>query len=163
MKILTIFLLFCLPVAVFSQADFEKKAVMKPIVQLFEAMQKADSTLLRAAFTKQVTMASIGLNKTGKTIITHESSLDDFAKAIATPHPEVYNEMIWDEKILIDGSFAQVWVNYAFYLGKNFSHCGVDAFHLLKGEDGTWKIFHLADTRKKKGCDVPEKISSMFK
>jgi hypothetical protein len=108
-------------------------------------------------------MARVGRNKSGKPFIKFESSLDGFAKSIGTPHPETYNEMIWDEKIEIDGNLAQVWTSYAFYVGKKFSHCGVDAFHLTKGEDGEWKIFHLADTGQSEGCNIPTKISDQFK
>jgi len=56
-----------------------------------------------------------------------------------------------------------VWASYAFYLGKKFNHCGVDAFHLVKSEDGEWKIFHLADTGQKEGCNIPKKIGNQFK
>jgi len=147
----------------FAQLTSEQEAVLKPIKQLFEGMQKGDSAMVRKTFTKQVTMATIGTNKEGKSFISRESSLDGFLKQIGSPHTDAYNEMIWDEKILIDGNFAQVWVNYAFYLGKVFHHCGVDAFHLVKGNDGFWKIFHLADTRQVNGCQVPQKISDQFK
>ena len=71
--------------------------------------------------------------------------------------------MIWDTKIQIDGNMAQAWAPYAFYVGKKFSHCGVDAFQLFKSTDGVWRIFHLADTRQKDGCNVPKKISEQFK
>ncbi|GHN01533.1 hypothetical protein WSM22_30220 [Cytophagales bacterium WSM2-2] len=147
----------------FAQSSPENEAIMKPVKQLFEGMQKGDSALLHSAFTKQVTMATIGTDKNGKQFLRRESSLKDFLTAVGTPHPEVWNEMIWDEKIQIDGNFAQVWTSYAFYVGKKFSHCGVDAFHLVKEESGSWKIFHLADTRQSTGCKIPAKISDQFK
>jgi hypothetical protein len=46
-------------------------------------------------------------------------------------------------------------MNYAFFAGDTFSHCGVNAFQLFKGADG-WKIFHIADTRRREGCEMPE-------
>ena len=55
------------------------------------------------------------------------------------------------------GDFAQVWCDYAFYIGNTFSHCGVDAFQLHKQKDG-WKIFHLADTRRTENCTIPKSI-----
>lgn len=145
-----------------AQTATEKESVMKPVKMLFEGMQKGDSAIVHRAFSTPVTMATIGTDKNGKPLITHESSINAFLKAIGTPHQEVYNEMIWDEKISVDGNFAQVWAYYAFYLGKKFNHCGVDAFHLVKTEDGNWKIFHLADTRKKDGCSIPSKIGKQF-
>ena len=48
-------------------------------------------------------------------------------------------------------TLASVWVPYEFYLGDKFSHCGVDAFHLARFEDG-WKIIGLADTQRREGC-----------
>jgi hypothetical protein len=42
-------------------------------------------------------------------------------------------------------------MDYSFYLGDKFSHCGVDAFLLAR--DGTeWKVVSLADTRRRQGC-----------
>ena len=162
MKRIVVSLFFILAFgAIRAQSKAELDAVMTPVKMLFEGMQKADSGLVRKAFSKTVTMASIGTDKNGSPFIKHES-INDFIKAVGTPHAEVYNEMIWDEKILIDGNFAQVWTSYAFYLGKKFNHCGVDAFHLVKNASGDWKIFHLADTRQKEGCKVPEKITKQF-
>jgi hypothetical protein len=158
---ISIFLILIHFASSYAQSTAEN-AVMKPIKNLFEGMQKGDSSMVRGAFSKTVTMATIGTDKNGNPFIKHETSINDFLKAVGTPHAEVYNEMIWDEKILIDGNFAQVWTNYAFYLGKKFSHCGVDAFHLVKGNDGDWRIFHLADTRQKENCKIPSKISKQF-
>ncbi|MEK6783206.1 MAG: hypothetical protein AABY93_16010 [Bacteroidota bacterium] len=141
----------------------ERAEVMKPIDQLFNGMKLGDSSIVHATFTKKVSMATIGLSKDGKPSIRFESTLDEFLKAVGTPHPDVWNEVIWDTKIEIDGSLAQAWAPYAFYVGKKFSHCGVDAFQLFKGAEGTWKIFQLSDTRQKEGCQVPTKISEQFK
>jgi hypothetical protein len=125
-------------------------------------MQKGDSALAHAAFATEVTSATIRVDKEGKPLVQTESSMREFVKAIGTPHTDVWNEMIWDEKISVDVNFAQVWTSYAFYRGKKFSHCGVDAFHLVKLGDGNWKIFHLVDTRRKEGCKVPLTISKQF-
>ena len=160
-KTMVSFFLILTFVTTHAQTTAEQDAVMVPVKILFEGMQKSDSTLVRKAFSKTVTMASIGTYKNGSPFIKHES-INDFINTIGTPHTEVYNEMIWDEKILIDGNFAQVWTSYAFYLGKKFNHCGVDAFHLVKSSAGDWKIFHLADTRQKEGCKVPDKITKQF-
>jgi hypothetical protein len=145
-----------------AQTAAEKEAVMKPVKMLFEGMQKGDSTLARSAFAKKVTSARLGTDKNGKPFIQYESSIDGFIKAIGTPHKEAWNEVIWNEKIEIDGNLAQVWADFAFYLGKKLNHCGVDAFQLVKGEDGEWRIFHLADTGRTEGCKVPSSISKKF-
>lgn len=140
----------------------EGSAIMKPITTLFTGMNLGDSALVRSAFTEDVTMASISKDKAGKVVLRNESSISGFLKVVGTPHTEPWSEPIWDVRIEIDGDLAQVWTKYAFYLGKKFRHCGVDAFHLVK-QNGEWKIFHLADTRQTENCDVPQSISSQFK
>ena len=149
--------------AVLAQSAAERAAVMEPIHRLFEGMKLGDSSQVRSAFATEVTMATLGVDKTGKPFLRRETSIADFLKSIGTSHPQVYRELIWDEKIEIDGNFAQVWVDYAFYLGTKFNHCGVDAFQLLRGADGHWTIFHLADTRRAADCQIPEKISQQVK
>jgi hypothetical protein len=157
------FLVASLSLIAQTTRDTENVAVMLPINDLFKGMKEGDSSIVRQAFAKKLTMATISMDKDGKPGIRLESTLDGFLKAVGTPHPEVWSEMIWDPKIEIDGNLAQVWTPYAFYAGKKFSHCGVDAFQLFKGVDGTWKIFHLADTRQKEGCNIPKEISEQFK
>lgn len=146
-----------------AQVAEEKKSVEVTIQTLFTAMKKGDSALLRTAFAGEVTLATISLGKDGNPVLNREKGITNFMKAIGTPHPESYNEPIWNLKIEVDGRFAQVWCDYAFYVGNKFSHCGVDAFHLFKGSDGIWRIFHLADTRKKEGCTVPDSIAKQFR
>ncbi|MFM8849946.1 MAG: hypothetical protein ACKOE5_06090 [Cytophagales bacterium] len=146
-----------------AQVAEEKKSVEVTIQTLFTAMKKGDSALLRTAFAGEVTLATISLGKDGNPVLNREKGITNFMKAIGTPHPEPYNEPIWNLKIEVDGRFAQAWCDYAFYVGNKFSHCGVDAFHLFKGSDGIWRIFHLADTRKKEGCTVPDSIAKKFR
>jgi hypothetical protein len=136
--------------------------VKKVVETLFNAMQKGDSALARSTFASEVTTATIFRDKSGKTVVQREDGIGDFLKMIGTSHPDVWYEEIWNVKVQIDGDFAQLWCDYAFYLGKNFNHCGVDAFHLYKDTDG-WKIFHLADTRRKMPCEIPAEIQAKHK
>ena len=146
-----------------AQTSEEAAAIMKPITQLFTGMNLGDIALVHRSFAKTVSMVSIGKDKEGKLRVTHENSIDGFLKAIATPKPEPLSEPIWEVKMNVDGNFATVWAQYALYVGKRFNHCGVDAFSLVKEADGQWRIFHLADTRRKEGCTVPESVSQLFK
>lgn len=159
MKLLTItFVLLSLT----AMGQSETVAVMEPINRMFKGMSTGDSAMVHSAFGNRVTLISVAKDKAGKSSLFPEP-LQDFLNAVGTPHPESWNEPIWDTKVEVDGLFAQVWAKYAFYLGKKFSHCGVDAFHLYKTSDGQWKIFHLADTRQREGCVVPDAVKEQFK
>jgi len=140
----------------------ENEAIVKVVRRLFEGMEKGDSAIVSSTFAGDVTLATMRRNKENKGQIAHENSIDGFLKAVGTPHPEAWHEEIWNIKVQQDDNFAQVWCDYAFYVGKRFSHCGVDAFHLYKGDDG-WKIFHLADTRRSTPCTIPEEIQNRYK
>jgi hypothetical protein len=147
----------------FAASGQDTKKVMEPVNQLFEGMKKGDSALVRQAFNPSPNFFTVFVDgKTNKPVLKVDD-FNGFLKAIGTPHAEVWNEAIWSPKIEIDGNLAQVWVPYAFYVTNKFSHCGVDAFHLFKNEKGDWKIFHLADTRQKEGCNIPKEISNKYK
>lgn len=142
-----------LPSRALAQED-EEAAVMAVVEGLFDAMRAGDSTAMRAVLHPSATLASASV-KDGVPTLTREASLEGFVQAVGTPHEEVWDERIWDSEVRFDGTLATAWMKYAFYLGEEFSHCGVDTFQLFKGEDG-WKIFHIADTRRREGCDTPE-------
>jgi hypothetical protein len=155
-------LFFVMIAAIPTRAQTNPDEIKEVITRLFNGMEKGDSAKVHSVFAEQVTMATISRDKNNGPRMSHESSIDGFLKAVGSPHPEIYYEEIWNLKIQIDGDFAQAWCDYAFYIGNKFSHCGVDAFHLHKGKDG-WKIFHLADTRRKENCDIPSEIQAKHK
>jgi hypothetical protein len=134
--------------------ESEEAAVMAAVEAMFDAMRAGDSAAMRAVLHPTATGASVSVRE-GVPTLTREESLDGFVQAVGTPHEEVWDERIWDAEVRIDGNLATAWMKYAFYLGAEFSHCGVDAFQLFKGEDG-WKVFHIADTRRREGCEPPE-------
>ncbi|MTI40179.1 hypothetical protein [Fulvivirga lutimaris] len=164
MKYLSTLLLLCFAMTVSAQAKYdikkpftdEKLAVFETVVKLFDGMRAGDSSMVHSVFRDNPDIFTSSNNAEGK-LMLHRGELQKFLTAVGTPHDVIYDEPIWDVKIEIDGNLAMVWSPYAFYAGKNFSHCGVDAFLLNKDEEG-WKIFHLTDTRQKTGCNVPESI-----
>ncbi len=83
-----------------------------------------------------------------------EDAIDAFVAAVGTPHDEVWDERIWNVQVRVDGNLATAWMDYAFYLGERFSHCGVNAFQLFRGPEG-WRIIQIADTRRREGCQTP--------
>ena len=145
-----------------THAQSADEQILKPIQDLFHAMETSDTVLLRQAFYHDVALVTIPVGADGSiTALKRESSIDNFARAIGKPKPEPFHEPIYNVQINQDGNFAQVWASYAFYIGKNFHHCGVDTFQLLKTSAG-WKIFYLADTRQSQDCKIPEEVSRKY-
>jgi hypothetical protein len=137
-----------------APAGGEEQAVLAVVRRLFDAMRSGDSAAVRAVFQPGAQLVSVAVRNGAPAL--QVDSVTSFARAVGTPHAQVWDERIWNEKAFVDGNLAVVWTDYAFYLGDKFSHCGVDAFQLFRGADG-WKIFSLADTRRREGCQEPPK------
>jgi len=141
----------------------DEQLVMKPIHTLFNAMTTGDTAAIRGAFHPEAILFTVTKDaKSGEPALRKET-LIQFLTSVGKPHKEVYHELIWNEKVLIDGDFAQVWTDYGFYLNTTFNHCGVDAFQLIRNAKGAWLIYGLSDTRRKTGCDVPKEVEARIK
>ena len=125
-------------------------AVMRTVKQLFDGMRAGDSAMVRSAFDSNPRLVTT-MVRNGVPVLT-TGSVEDFIRAVGTPHAEVWDERISDEVVHIDGPLATVWMRYSFYAGSQFSHCGVNAFELFRRPDG-WRITSIADTRRRDRCD----------
>lgn len=126
------------------------EAIKQTINNVFTAMRKSDSTLLRSTFAKGIVFHGVSTQADGSSKLAVQNP-DSFIKTIGTPHKGVYDERISFADIKIDGALASVWAPYKFYLDDKFSHCGVDVFQLMNTNEG-WKIIYLVDTRRKDNC-----------
>ena len=159
MKYIFLFFFILCTTHLFAQ-ESKEQSVMQVVNRVFEAMRTNDSTMLKSCFTENATTYTLFRDQEGVAQL-REGSLQKFAEAVGKPKTDVWNEPIWNEKVNIDGPLATVWVDYAFYLNDQFLHCGVDAFQLVDTQQG-WKIFHLADTRRKSDCEVPKEVKNSF-
>jgi hypothetical protein len=162
MKYILLTLIFINSFFAGNAQENDKMAVEQVVVKLFEGMYNSDSAHVRTLFVPHVKMATIASDAQGSTMLKDGGSLQDFLNAIGAKRTEKLSEEIWNVKVNVDGGLAQAWCDYAFYVGKKFSHCGADAFHLVK-ENGQWKIFQLADTRRRSNCVIPDAIQNKFK
>jgi hypothetical protein len=58
--------------------------------------------------------------------------------------------------VMIRGPIAVVWGEYEFWIGGEFSHCGIDSVDLVK-VDGNWKIANWMWTVEKDHCPTDPK------
>lgn len=133
-----------------QKAAPETEAVKQTVTAFFDGMRRGDSTLVRRTLAPGAVFHGLG-GKPGQAATLETERISGFLKAVGTPHPEVWDERVQFERVLIDANLASVWAPYEFYLGSKFSHCGYDSFQLVKLADG-WKIAHIIDTRRKEKC-----------
>lgn len=134
-----------------QEADAE---VMASVRRLFDGMRAGDSTVVRAAFHPDAILMTTG-QRDGRPVL-QKGSIDDFVRAVGTPHDQVWDERIRNPEVRVDQNLATAWMEYAFYLGDTLSHCGTNAFQLFRAVEG-WKIIAVTDTRRRDGCpEIPK-------
>lgn len=142
---LTAGLLAIAPLAARAQAT-DAEAAYAVITTLFDAMRARDTATMRASFATGASLQSVTLNGLRRT------SIEDWIGGVArAPQGLLLDERLGPPAIKVSGGLASVWVEYWFFAGERFSHCGVDAFVLAR-EGADWKILSVADTRQTEGC-----------
>ena len=130
-----------------AQAD-ERAAVLAVVQRLWDGMKARDTGMVRSVFDSSATLSRVAArNGEARVQLTPVSG---FIAALSRA-TEPWNETMYAPEVRIDGPLATVWTEYDFHLGTQFSHCGVDAFQLLKTGAG-WKIVALSDTARREGC-----------
>lgn len=132
------------------QAQSHEEHIQQVIETLFDGMRAGDSTMVATAFTEDAIMQTVAMNREGE-VVKMDGSLRGFLQTIASPREEILDEKITSYNIQIDGNLASVWTPYKFYIGENFSHCGVNSFQMIR-LDGGWKIAYIIDTRRRANC-----------
>ena len=138
-----------------NKTDDEKSAAVVAD-KLFEAMQAKNSEAIRALFIPEGQLTAIDKPRDGSQGLskTRNFTADAFAKNIAGSAGE-YIERMPEKEVKIYNDAAVVFGRYTFHVGEKFSHCGANAFHLLRTETG-WKIANATSTLEFANCDAKE-------
>lgn len=155
MKRFAILFIVFLALAGITQAQTTEDSVKATINRLFEGMKKADTAVLKSAFTDDPILHTVATNKKKK-VYVRVDKFNDFVKITGQQKEGEADERVQFETIRIDGPLAMVWAPYEFYYKGKFRHCGVNSFQLVRLEDG-WKINYLIDTRRK-SCEAKQEV-----
>lgn len=126
----------------------QEKEIKQSISVFFEGLQTADTLKIQTVCHKEMKLQSI-MEKNTVGTLSFESNEEFYKSIAAIPKDLKIEERILSYKIQIDGSMAQVWTPYEFYINDKLSHIGTNSFTLLL-ENNVWKIVHIIDTRRKK-------------
>jgi hypothetical protein len=132
--------------AVAPAQSTDHDAAYAVVTRLFDAMRARDTAAMRAAFAPGASLQSVS----AASIRTDDISAW-ISSVAAAPAGLVLDERLANQIIQVNGPLASIWVDYWFFAGDRFSHCGVDAFVLAK-QGETWRIISVADTRQREGC-----------
>jgi hypothetical protein len=116
--------------------EAEKAAILKTVQAFFDTMTAKDVEGARAILQPQGRFHAMRM-RDGKPDVRAFSNEEYFADLQASK--QLMRERIWNPEVRINGLIATMWAPYDFWIDGKLSHCGVDAFDLIKTGDG-WKI-----------------------
>ena len=119
-----------------GQGPGDRDAVLRTMQAFFDTMTARDVAGARKILVPQGRFQVIDLVKPGAEPRSF-SNEEYFAQLQAST--QEMRERIWNPEVRMHGPIATVWTRYDFWIDGKFSHCGVDAFHLVKTADG-WMI-----------------------
>lgn len=136
------------PSARSPQADASGDAeIVRTVQEVFDAMASRDAEALRRLLVPEVTLFSTDERKPNPAprVTPRDAFIDSIAKST-----QLLSERMHDPQVRVDGNIATLWAPYTFYRDDQFSHCGHDAFTLLR-RDGRWVITALSYTLRAEG------------
>ena len=119
-----------------QSSSTEKEAVLKTVQAFFDTMTAQDVEGARAVLQPQGRFHAMSI-RDGKPDVRAFSNEEYFA--ILQASKQKMRERIWNPEVTVHGLIATMRAPYDFWIDGKLSHCGVDAFDLIKTEEG-WKI-----------------------
>jgi hypothetical protein len=136
-----------IPTGVRAQSA-DSVAVLDAVQRLFTAMAQRDTVAARRLLIPGSRFISV---RTATVDAPMRSQGDTtFLRALANEHDQLL-ERLWAPVVRISGPVAMVWAPYDFHVNARRTHCGVDAFTLIRGSAG-WQIAGIAYTVETTGC-----------
>jgi hypothetical protein len=132
-----------------SNVSLPEHEVMDVIETMFDGMRTGDADMVASTFAEGAMLTSSGSR--GGMPFTQSTPATQFVGAIRQSAGSgnwlPWDERIWNVEIHVRDNLASAWMDYAFFHGEDFSHCGVNTFQLARQADGAWKTVAIADTR----------------
>jgi hypothetical protein len=125
-------------------------AIVAVAQKMFDAMLKRDSTAIRDVFAPGGQLFALSANAETP---PRSSEFTQFATSIARAQEDLHERMVKPE-VRISDNLATIWTWYDFHIGPRFSHCGFDAFQLVRTNQG-WKIIQIGYTTRPTPCQQP--------
>jgi hypothetical protein len=128
----------------------EEAAVLESVQRLFDIMATRDTAAARELLLADGRFVVVRPGPAGDAEQVGLMSHEDFIGLLARGS-EPLLERMWSAEVRIHGPIAMVWTPYDFYRGGEFSHCGVDAFTMVRLQ-GEWRIAGATYTIETEGC-----------
>jgi len=144
------FLLFYLTFTLLIKANPTEEKIVLAQVQAFLDAHASHRSDIASSLLLEEGMSFSVMEENGK-IILEKSLFKEYIEGLESSKNDLL-ERVWGTKVLVHENIAMVWAPYDFHRNREFIHCGVNVFTLIKTTQG-WKIASIAYTVKKNGCE----------
>jgi hypothetical protein len=117
-----------------AQSAAERDAVLTTVQAFFDTMTAKDVEGARKILVPQGRFHAMRMRDGD---IRSFSNEEYFAQLQS--EKRTFRERMWNPEVRVHGLIATVWTPYDFWIDGKFSHCGIDAFDLIKTKDG-WQM-----------------------
>lgn len=150
-RVAALLVLAVAPVAGQSQVSAsDSVAVMSTLNRMLAALKAKDADGIRATFDSAARMTLLRPAQGGGVQVWTLTG-EQFIQVATNPQGPALDEPIRNIRMQVDGDLAAVWAEYQVRINGAVSHCGHDAFHLVR-KSGQWKILNVSDTFRQQGC-----------
>lgn len=122
----------------------DEAAVVAAASRVLDAINAGDTAMARASLLPDAVLRPTSPPGLGGPL-PEPMDVEAFVAMLAEAPPGTFTERLFDPEVRVQAGVAHVWAPYDFYIDGTFSHCGVDAFQLVKTEEG-WKVASLSWT-----------------
>jgi hypothetical protein len=122
--------------------------VIATVNEFFRAMTARDTTATRRV--ERSDGITYAVRVRGDSLVVSRGTNDAYIQQLATMR-DTYIERMWEPTVLVHGPVAVVWAPYDVHRNRQFVHCGIDAFTLIRTAGG-WKIATTTYTAEPTGC-----------
>lgn len=119
-----------------AQTTADRDAVLATVQTLFDTMAARDVEGARRVMVPDGRFYAMEMR--GPTTALQSFTNEEYFEQLRRSR-QTHRERIWNPEVRVHGLIATVWAPYDLWTDGKFSHCGVDAFDLIKTAEG-WKI-----------------------
>lgn len=120
------------------------------VEELFRAMKAADADAMAALMHEDARLVSTSAGEDGP--VVRPIPVQQWLDGVRGSTREL-DERLREVLVHADQGLASVWATYDLFVDGRHSHCGTDAFHLVRTASG-WRILEIVDTRRTEGCQA---------
>ena len=128
-----------------SDADVkvEQDLILRAVQDFFQALEARERVRLEHALHEEATVTRIDTR--GDSVSISAGDGRDWMESVCVPGPPLIERM-QNAQVAFTGNLANVWTYYDFHIGDELSHCGYDAFQLVKTDSEDWRILGVTYT-----------------